>query len=183
MRDVDSGLVSLDGLEVDIALMRSYPSILDQRFVAAPGRLRERRIGFRLLHCGLQLRERGLVLRNLVVELGHCELCEQFALLDVIPDIDVALGNVAGGTGVDVGGTESCRGARQRDGNDGWTCLDRRDKHGRREVARLIGCLKRLPLLRVVTRGAERDAGGQQQEGAEGKDASAPAAPRSRARF
>src|SRR6202011_3741458 len=111
-----------------------------------------------------QLREGSLVLRNLVVEFGHCELCEQFALLDMIPDIDIALDNVTGGAGVDVCRSKGGRSPMKGHRIDRRTCLNGSDKHGRSEAARLIGCQKSLSLLRVVTQGTERDEIGQQQE-------------------
>ncbi len=139
MRHAYCGLVSLDSLQIDIALMPSYPSILEQRFVAAPGCLRERRVGLRPLHRGLELVQRGFVLGNLLVELGDRELSQQLTSFDVVADVGITIANVTSGASVDIRRGEGGRGAGQGDRGDDRARLNWRHSNRWREAARLVG--------------------------------------------
>src|SRR5262249_38479487 len=115
LRDGNCGLPRLEGLEVDVALLWGNPALLDQRFVPAPGHLCEFSAGLRLLPRRLELIDRRLVLRDLVVELGYRELRQQISRLDAIPDLNIALVDIAGRAGKDVRRGECGRRARQGD--------------------------------------------------------------------
>jgi hypothetical protein len=117
LRDGNCGLPRLDGLDVHCALLLGHPAFVDQGFVAAPCILRELEARVGLVPRRLELIERRLVLRNLVIELRHCELRQQISCLDAIPDVDVALGDVAGRAGIDTRRGECSRRAGQGDRN------------------------------------------------------------------
>jgi len=92
--------------------------------------------------------ECSLVLRNLVIEFRYCELSQQFSGLDMISDVDVALGYVAGRARKDIGRGECGRRARQGDRNGAGARLDRRDAHAGYEITRPLGSRHHLLLLR-----------------------------------
>ncbi len=146
----------------------AQPSI-DQGSVAVPGHLRELEVGLRLLQRRLELIERRLVLRNLVIELRHRQLRQQFSCLDAIADVDVALGDVAGRAGIDVRLRECGRRARQGDRHDGRARLDRRDAHAGHEITLLLGGRHDLLLLRIVSPRAQHEAAGERQESAQAR--------------
>jgi hypothetical protein len=54
-----------------------------------------------LLQCRLELIERRFVLRNLVIKLRDCELGQEIPCLDAVPNIDLALDDVAGRASID----------------------------------------------------------------------------------
>src|SRR5260370_9679731 len=97
------------------------------------------------------------VLRNFVSEVGGCERGQKFILFRVIANIDIALIDVAGSSSVDVGCGEGGRGARQGGRGDERARLNWSHSNRRREVTRLVGGRPNLLLLRMVTRGTERD--------------------------
>ena len=74
LRDGDRGLARLETQAIGIALLLRDPTLMDERLVAIPGDLGEIAIGFRLLQRCLQLRERPLGLRNLMLKLGGRDL-------------------------------------------------------------------------------------------------------------
>ena len=73
-----------------------------------------------LLQRGFGLLERGLGLRDLMIELGRRDLGQKLACLDAVADIDIALVDIAAGPREDVRRRE-CRG-RGGQGDEHWCC-------------------------------------------------------------
>jgi hypothetical protein len=108
------------------------------------------------------------------------ELSQELALFDAIADVDIALGNVASGAGINVRVRKRSRRPRQGDRHDAGVRLDRRDVHAGHEITLPFGCRHDLLMLRIVTPCAERDATGKQQKSAKREQTSAPSAPHCR---
>ncbi len=138
-RGSNSGLLRLEVLNVDVALLARHPAFLDQRSIPAPSHLREPSVGLRLVQRRLELSQHRLVLRDLIVEFRHSELRQQFPCLNAIADIDVALDDIAGRAGIDIRRREGGRGTRQGDRHGAGAFLDRRDAHTGYEITRLLG--------------------------------------------
>jgi hypothetical protein len=118
-------------------------------------------------------------LRDLVVELRYRELRQQISDPDAIADVDGALGDIAGRTGINARGGEGRRGPWQSDGHGGRAGLDRRSLQLWFEVRRVLREGHGLLLLRVVLPPAHRKSAGKQQECRERKQTPARAATRS----
>ena len=115
LRSGDRGILGVEVLEIDSALLAGYPALLDQRGVAAPGHLREPLVGLGLVQGRFELVERRLVLRNLVVELRHRKLRQQFSGPDMVADVDIALDDIARRATVNICRVECGRRAWQCD--------------------------------------------------------------------
>jgi hypothetical protein len=79
------GFLRVQVPDVDVALLRGDPAVLDQWFVPTPGRFCEPSAGLRLVQRRLELIKSRFVLRNLIIEHRHCELRQQISCLDAIP--------------------------------------------------------------------------------------------------
>lgn len=73
------------------------------------GHLGQLTVGLRLGQGPSKLSQGRVGLRNLVIELWRDDLGQQLALLDVVSNVDLALGDIAAGAREDIGAGE-CRG-------------------------------------------------------------------------
>ena len=78
-----------------------------------------------------------------MIELGRGDLREKLALLDVVADIDVALVDIAAGTGEDVCRGKGRGGGRQGDGHGAVARLDRANADLGHEIGPLLRCCQR----------------------------------------
>src|SRR5215472_13395889 len=105
-----------------------------------------------------------------MIELGRRDLYQQISGFDLAADIDVALGDVAARTRVNVGLRESFRGARPRNRHDGVAGPHRR----RADAWDLAGLLHRRHPLRtqaVVAPETEAEGPGEEKQHGDAKEA------------
>ena len=81
-----------------------------------------------------------------MVELRDCELRQDISVLDVIANVDIALGDIAGCAGIDVRGSERGRGAREGHRNRSGVRHDGCSPQTRHEIA-LLPCSRHDLLL------------------------------------
>lgn len=89
--NADGGLLSLEILPIDVALLQRHPAFVHERLVARPSRGGKIGIGLLLAQGCLALTERGLGLGDLMVDLGCRDLGEDLPCLHMVADIDIAL--------------------------------------------------------------------------------------------
>src|SRR5229473_2681117 len=112
---------------------------------------------------------------DLVIELGRHDRGQELACFHPVADIDVALIDVAAGTGEDVGGGEGRRRAGQADDPIGLAGPHRADTDGRHEVAPLLGGCHDLAILRKMAPRAGRDGRHERQQNADTQHSRCPA--------
>src|SRR5262245_50606843 len=112
-----------------------------------------------------------------MIELGSDDLRQQLPLLDAIPDIDLALLDVAAGAGEDVGDRERGGRGRQADHHVVGARAHRRQPKARHEVALLLGCRQGGVVLRDIAPPPERDAADEDEQDSEAEQPPAPSAP------
>src|SRR5262245_8625719 len=101
-----------------------------------------------------------------MIEFRCNDLRQQLTFLDVVADINLALGDIAAGTREDVGGCESRGRCRQAYDVDPAAGLDGRHANVRDKIATLFGGGQGLAILRVVTpRPGRQRARSDQSEG------------------
>ncbi len=130
----------------------------------------------RLAQGCLVLRQSRLRLGDLVVELGGADHRKQVARLDARADIDIALNDVAACPGKDVGRFKGGRRGRQNHLVNIGARLDCSDANPRDEVALLLSGRGDFEMLAIMLLHADRQAGGEQQQGAEAEQAASHAA-------
>jgi len=143
-------LLRLQILNVDGALLRGQPALADQRAVTIPGHFCKFAVGLRLLQRRLQLTQRGLGLRDLVVEFGSDDLRQQLSRLHLVADVDFALGDIAAGAGEDICSRERRRGGGQTDDLDAVAGLYRCHADLRDEIVALLRGGDHLSVLLIV---------------------------------
>jgi hypothetical protein len=161
---------------VGIALLLRGPALSDQDGVAPPIVRGELAIGLSLAQGCLVLRQSRLRLGDLVVELGGADHRKQVARLDARADIDIALNDVAACPGKDVGRFKGGRRGRQNHLVNIGARLDCSDANPRDEVALLLSGRGDFEMLAIMLLHADRQAGGEQQQGAEAEQAASHAA-------
>ncbi len=173
-RAVNRRIAGFEGLQVDVALLTGDPAFLNQIVVSVPGHLCEPLASLRLIQRRLELLERCLVLRNLVIELRYGELRQQIARLDAIPDVYVALGDIAGRAGVDVRRGEGGGCAGQVDRKRVGARFHRCNLQGWHSITLVLGSRGHLSLLRKVIQRAQREAAGEEHKSSQREQPPAP---------
>jgi len=146
----DTSLLRLQGLNVGGALLRGQPALLHQRTVAIPGHLGEFAVCLRLLQGCLELAERRLGLRNLVIEFRCHDFGQQLAGLHPVADVDFALVDITAGARKDIGDRERRCGRRQIDDFDAGAGSYRRNTDLGDKVPALPRRRNHLAVLLVV---------------------------------
>ena len=147
LRNRDRGLLRLQCLNVNGPLLRRQPSLADERAIAIPGYFCKLAVGLSLLKRRLELPQRSVSLRNLMIQFGSHDFRQQLPSLHSISDIDLALVDIAAGAREDV-----CDGKRRRRGRQGddfgATARPHRGQpHLRNKVAALQGGVGYFALL------------------------------------
>src|SRR5262249_29477283 len=159
-------LVGLEIVPIGVALLLRYPALLDEYRVASPGDMVQRLLGLILIPRLVSLLQTILILRDLVLDLGCGDLGEGLPRRDVIADIDVALGYITAGAGVNVCLLEAKGGAWQAHLHSAVTLRDLLDADARDKIGLLFGGVHDLTVLRIMpphpkserTRNEEEDA-------------------------
>ena len=142
---LDGGVISLlclllsrIGQAIGVALLLGDPALPHQNRVAPPSDPGQFTGRLGLAMGGFGLRQIGLGLGDLVVELRGGDRRQQVARLHLRADIDIALGDISAGAGIDVGGFEGVGGGRQGHAHRAGARPHRFDADGRDEIAMLL---------------------------------------------